>query len=271
MLPEWCMPRSRSAETGPLSITGLTVSAFIVSALIIAGLRVTPSLAQVVSPVEIKDPDLRALQEQYADDLTAVGEAILGNQFDYPFYLSRKLDLDQARQQVADQNSIRFDTYSGKTVLAITGNYYAAYSAQRISPGLRARSTFLNVVMPILKAAVPRFQNNQHVEGFAIEISHHIMGKVMGVSIEHPENLMVFLPRSAAIKLLFAKNDETAQQAALLQGDVFLNAQPISIWLNDKKLPPAADADSNSPAAVEPGKETVATESAGSPSSVAEP
>jgi len=252
-----------------LSITGLTVAALIIAALIILPPFVIPSLAQVVSPVEIKDPELRALQQQYTDDLTAVGETILGIQFDYPFYLSRKLDLDQTRQQVADQNSIRFDTYSGKTVLAITGNYYAAYSAQRISPGLRARSTFLNVVMPILKAAVPRFQNNQHVEGFAIEISHHIMGKVMGVSIEHPENLMVFLPRSAAIKLLFAKNDETAQQAALLQGDVFLNAQPISIWLNDKKLPPAADADSNSPAAVEPGKETVATESVGSPSSVA--
>jgi hypothetical protein len=198
------------------------------------------SLAQVVSPVEIKDPALRALQQQYMDDLSRAGEDILSTHFDYPFYLSRKLDLDQARQQLADQSSIRFDSYDGKTVLAITGNYYAAYSAQKISPGQRARSTFLNVVMPILKAAVPRFQNNQHVQGYAIEISHHIMGKVMGVSMERPENLMVFLPRSGALKLLAAK-DETSQQAALLQGDVFLNAQPISIWLNDAVLPPAAN------------------------------
>src|ERR1019366_1532129 len=35
--------------------------------------------------------------------------------------------------------------------------------------------------------------------------------------------------------------DETAQQAALLQGQVFLNAQPISIWLNDAVPPPVAD------------------------------
>jgi len=203
------------------------------------------SLAQVVSPVEIKDPALRTLQQQYMDDLSRAGEDILANHFDYPFYLSRKLDLDQAQQQIADQSSIRFDSYNGKTVLAITGNYYAAYSAQKISPGQRARSTFLNVVMPILKAAVPRFQNNQHVQGFAVEISHHIMGKVMGVSIERPENLMVFLPRNGALKLLVAK-DETAQQAALLQGEVFLNAQPISIWLNDAVPPPAADANANS-------------------------
>jgi hypothetical protein len=194
----------------------------------------------VVSPVEIKDPALRALQQQYMDDLRQAGADILSTHFDYPFYLSRKLDLDQARQQVADQTSIRFDTYSGKTVLAITGNYYAAYSAPKINAEQRARSTFLNVVMPILKAAVPRFQNNPQVQGYAVEISHHIMGKVMGVSMERPENLMVFLPRSGALRLLAAK-DETGQQSALLQGQVFLNAQPISIWLNDAVLPPAAN------------------------------
>jgi len=229
------MHRSRAGWLG-LFLFGLFL--FFLS-LFVAG-----ASAQVVSPAEIKDPDLRTLQQQYMDDLTRAGADILANQFDYPFYLSRKLDLDQAQQQVADQSSIRFDSYKGRTVIAITGNYYAAYSAKKISPGQRARSTFLNVVMPILKAAVPPFQNNQHVQGFAVEISHHIMGKVMGVSMERPENLMVFLPRTGALKLLAAK-DETAQQAALLQGEVFLNAQPISIWLNDAVLPPAANSDTN--------------------------
>ena len=62
-------------------------------------------------------------------------------------------------------------------------------------------------------------------------MSHHITGKVMGVSMERPENLMVYLPQAAAIRLVAAKDDAT-QQAALLQGQVFLNAQPITIWLN---------------------------------------
>ncbi len=227
--------------------------------------------AQVVSPAEIKDPALRGLQEQYMADLSRASEDILANQFDYPFYLSRKLDLDEAQQQVADQSSVRFDSYQGKTVIAITGNYYAAYSARKISPGQRARSTFLNVVMPILKAAVPRFQNNQHVQGFAVEISHHIMGKVMGVSMERPENLMVFLPRAGALKLLVAK-DETAQQAALLQGEVFLNAQPISIWLNDAVLPPAANDDPAANAASDPAQSGgAAGTSSGSPTAPPSP
>ena len=219
---------------------GLSLVLCVLNLIVLSLIVGSAALAQVVSPVEIKDPALRALQQQYMDDLSQAGADILSTHFDYPFYLSRKLDLDQARQQIADQSSLRFDSYNGKTVLAITGNYYAAYSAQKISPGQRARSTFLNVVMPILKAAVPRFQNNQNVQGYAVEISHHIMGKVMGVSMERPENLMVYLPRNGALKLVAAK-DETAQQSALLQGQVFLNAQPISIWLNDAVPPKVAD------------------------------
>ncbi|MGA8762062.1 MAG: hypothetical protein WB562_04150 [Candidatus Sulfotelmatobacter sp.] len=71
------------------------------------------SLAQVVSPAEIKDPELRALQQQYMDDLRLAGQDILATQFDYPFYLSRKLGRDQAQQLRADHHSIRFDSYNG--------------------------------------------------------------------------------------------------------------------------------------------------------------
>jgi hypothetical protein len=90
-------------------------------------------------------------------------------------------------------------------VIAITGNYYAVYSADKINPDERARSTFIDVIIPVLKASVPHFQSNQHVQGYAVEISHHILGKVIGVSMERPENLMVFLPQNAALRLLGSK------------------------------------------------------------------
>lgn len=200
--------------------------------------------AQVVSPVEIKDPALRDLQTKNIEDLKLVGQEIATSSFDFPFYLSRKLDIDEKQQQTSDQRSIRFDHYNGKTVLAITGNYYAAYSAEKMNNEQRARETFLHVVMPILKIAVPTFQNNRAVQGYALEISHHVLGKVLNVSMERPENLVVFLPQTAALKLLSAK-EETAQQAALLQGQTLLNAAPVSIWLNGQepqlaaKEPPA--------------------------------
>ena len=185
--------------------------------------------AQVLTPAEIKDPDLRSLQQQYMNDLKLVGQDILALPLEYHFYLSRKLDLDESQQQQADQRSIRFDRFNGQTVLAVTGNYYAAYP-EKIGADQRARSTFLNVVMPILKSEVPRFQANHQVQGYAVEISHHVLAKVMGVTMESPENLMVFLPQSGALRLLGSR-DENVQQAGLMQGQIFLNAQPVTIWL----------------------------------------
>jgi len=148
--------------------------------------------AQVVTPVEIKDPELRALQERYMDDLKQLGADVLSVPTQYSFYLSRRLDLDEQQQKAGDQRSIRFDRYKGRTVLEITGNYYAAYSTERLNPDQRARETFRNVVLPILKVAATRFQSNTSVQGYAFEISHHVLGKVMGVSMERPENLVWF-------------------------------------------------------------------------------
>src|SRR5437899_9081152 len=128
--------------------------------LVFSLLATTVSTAQVVAPVEIKDPALRALQFKYMDDLEAIGAEINNSSFPYPFYFSRKLDLDEQQQKSADQRSIRFDQYNGHTVLAITGNYYAAYSADQINKDQRARDTFVAVVEPILKTAAQKIQTN---------------------------------------------------------------------------------------------------------------
>src|ERR1700719_3168509 len=136
--------------------------------------------SQVLTPAEIKDPDMRLLQQQYINDLKVVGQDIQALPLEYHFYLSRKLDLDESQQKNTDQRSIRFDRYNGQTVVAVTGNYYAAYP-EKIAADQRARSTFLDVVMPILKSEVARFQGNHEVQGYALEISHHVIGNVVGV------------------------------------------------------------------------------------------
>jgi len=194
-------------------------------------LLISAPWAQVLPANEIKDPELRALQERNMDDLKKLGADILAFPTDYPFYLSRKLDLDQAKQKWADQRSIQFDRYKGKIVLQITGNYFAAYSAEKMNSDQRARETFLRIAEPILKAAVAHFQNNASVQAYALEISHHVLGKVGGVAVERPENLVIVLPQAAAIRLATA-NDDSARQSALRQAESFINAKPASIWLS---------------------------------------
>src|SRR5438270_11401463 len=116
-------------------------SLLVSSALLISVFHSAAS-AQVLSPTEISDHQLRELQQQYMEDLSRLGADVLSLPTQYSFYLSRRLDLDEQKQKSADQRSIRFDRYKGRTVVEITGNYYAAYSAQKMSPEQRAKATF---------------------------------------------------------------------------------------------------------------------------------
>jgi hypothetical protein len=207
--------------------------------------------AQVLSANEIKDPQLSALQERNMNDLKQLGAAILALPTDYPFYLSRKLDLDESKQKWADQRSIQFDRYKDKVVLKITGNYFAAYSAEKMNSDQRAKQTFLHIVFPILQAAVARFQENASVQAYAFEISHHVLGKVDGVALERPENLVVIVPQAGAIGLVNAK-DDTARQAALMRGEVFVNAKPATIWLGGEGPQIAPDTPPDDPSTAAP-------------------
>ncbi len=199
--------------------------------LLCLGAVIAVARAQVLPANEIKDPELSALQQRNMDDLKQLGAEILKLPTDYPFYLSRKLDLDQGKQKWADQRSIQFDRYKDKIVLKITGNYFAAYSAEKMNSDQRARQTFLQIILPILQDAVPLFQKNASVQAYALEISHHVLGKIDGVAVERPENVVVLMPQAAAIRMVNA-TDDTARQAALMLGEVFVNAKPATLWLS---------------------------------------
>jgi len=207
---------------------------------------VSAARAQVLPANEIQDPTLSALQARNMDELKLVGAQILKLPTDYPFYLSRKLDLEEGKQKWADQRSIQFDRYKDKIVLKITGNYFAAYSAEKMNSDQRARQTFQQIVLPILQIAVPHFEKNSGFQAYAFEISHHVIGKVGGVAMERPENLVVILPRAAAIQMVNAK-DDTARQAAIMRGEVFVNAKPTTLWLSAEGPQLAKDAPPDDP------------------------
>jgi hypothetical protein len=212
------------------------------------------SAGQALTPAEIKDPQLRALQEKYFQQLQTIGAEAQGHVYPYPFFFSRMLDLELAQQQHADQRSLRFDNYGGMTVVELTGNYFAAYSSESVDKSHRALRTFQDVMLPILEIAVPVVKDNPDVEGLAMEISHHIRGKAMGMSMERPENLVLVLSKGAALRLVNAKN-ENDRQAAILDGQFFINGEPFVLYLSERAAeeaarsgqqnpPPAAIADS---------------------------
>jgi hypothetical protein len=185
--------------------------------------------AQVVSPPEIRDPEVRELQQKHFAELKAAAVAITAHQFPYRFYFSRTLDLNEDQQKTRDQRSIQFAKYGHQTVVQITGNYYAAYSDELMKKEERARRTFEDVMLPILRAEVPQLSDEPKMQAFALEISHHVRKKVLGVSGEHPENVVLVIPKAAALRLVAAP-DEATQAMAVEEGSLFINGEAATIW-----------------------------------------
>jgi len=208
---------------------------------LLAGLAVAlgalcSSVAQVVTPMELSDPKLQRLQQRHFKTLATIGGDIERYKFPYPFYLSRVLDIDLAKMKDVDQRSIRFDSYKGETVLEITGNYYASYNADTMDSHARLKETFRQVILPILKIEVPHFPDDSEFASFAIEVSHHVREKVMGVRDEHAENVTVIFPVPSAQKLVDAKTDDQ-KQAAVLEARIYFNGQPYALWLQEGAPP----------------------------------
>jgi hypothetical protein len=192
--------------------------------------------AQVLSVGRVADPVSKRLQTEYFAQLQQISSDVSALHFPYPFYFSQALDIDEARQKQLPQGSIRFDHFNGQTVLAISGNYYISYSADVVNRNQRARKTYQDVVLPLLKAAVARVDRNVPFAAYAFEVSHHVRSKVLKVNTEGAENLMVLFPRAIAERLTRAKDTES-QQSALLESEVYLNGEPFTLWLTGDDAP----------------------------------
>ena len=213
------------------------------------------SAGQALTPAEIKQPQMRALQEKYFQQLQTVGAEVQGHIFPYNFYFSRVLDLELSQQEHADQRSLRFDNYSGMTVVELTGNYFASYSSDLVDKSHRALRTFQDVMLPVVEIAMAELKDNPDVEGFAMEISHHVRGKAMGMSMERPENLVLVLSKNAALRLVNAKT-ENNRQAAILDGQFFINGEPFILYLSDRAAQEAARVQEQNPVPAAPGQDS---------------
>jgi hypothetical protein len=169
-------------------------------------------------------------------ELQQISADVASIHFAYPFYFSETLDIDEVRQKQLPQGSVHFANLNGQIVLEITGNYYASYSTSQLSANMRARKTFQDVILPLLKVAVAHVDRTVQLDAYAFEIAHHVRSKVLKVDTEGPENLMLLVPRRAA-ELLVHAQDVEGQQAALLESSVFLNGEPFTLWLTGDQAP----------------------------------
>ena len=81
--------------------------------------------------------------------------------------------------------------------------------------------------------AVPRLEGVSELQAFALEVSHHVRQKVLGVRAERPENVVLIAPKTVAARLVAAQNVDQ-QKAAALEAEIYVNGQSASLWPGEK-------------------------------------
>lgn len=206
------------------------------------------ALAQV-SPNEVLDPTLHALEKEYFPQLKTVNQAIARTHFPFAFSLNRFVGLEPAQQVEADTRGLEFVRFKDRIVLKATGNYNAAYSASQFTRNERASRTFRDVFLPVLQVETQTIPPDVNCDAIGFEVAYHVREKQKSFDYEGKEILVVVLDRPDAFLMAQAANDNERQDI-LNRSLIFLNGEEFGLSLLDKDpvaVDKAARSKSNKP------------------------
>jgi hypothetical protein len=204
-----------------------------ISALGIAMVFCAQAASAQVSPAEILNPDLKALEESYFPQLKTLNQAIAKRKFPFPFYLSRYVGLDPAQQVEADSRGIEFVRFQDRVILKVTGNYNAAYDTTRLTQNERAAGTFRTIVLPILNLATAILPEDLKCDGIGFEISHHTRTRERSYDYEGKETLVVVLDRNDVWTLSRSTTDSERQEI-LNRSKVYVSGNEFGLSLTER-------------------------------------
>jgi hypothetical protein len=215
-------------------------------------LSARPASAQV-SPAEVLNPDLKALEQTYFQELKTINQSIARTKFPFPFYLSRFVGLDPAQQAEADSRGLEFVRFQGRVILKVSGSYNAAYDTARLTQNERSAGTFRTVILPILNLVTAALPEDLACDGIGFEISHHTRTKDRSYDFEGKEILVIVLDRSDAWALSRAATDAERQEI-VNRSKVFVSGvdyglslterDPLNVQALPRSLPAKPDATS---------------------------
>ncbi|HET8923580.1 MAG TPA: hypothetical protein VFN26_11360 [Candidatus Acidoferrum sp.] len=192
-----------------------------------------PLASAQVSPSEILNPDLKALEETYFQQLKTLNQSIAKTKFPFPFYLSRFVGLDPAQQAETDSRGLEFVRFQDRVILKVTGNYNAAYDTAKMTQNERAASTFRTIVLPILNQLTAALPEDLACDGIGFEISHHARTRDRSYDYEGKEILVVALDRIDAWALSSATTD-SARQDILNRNKIYVSGTDFGLSLTER-------------------------------------
>jgi len=186
-----------------------------------------------VSPSEILNPDLKALEETYFPQLKSINQEIARTKFPFSFYLSRYVGLDPAKQAETDSRGLEFVRFQDRAILKVTGNYNAAYDALRMNENERAAATFRTVMLPVLNVVTAVLPEDLSCDAIGFEIAYHTRTNDRSYEFEGKEILVVVLDRADAWAMSRAASDAERQEI-LNRSKVFVSGKDFGLSLTER-------------------------------------
>ena len=153
--------------------------------------------------------------------------------FPFPLYISKNVGLEPAKQAEADSRGLEFVKFQDRTVLKITGNYNAAYDANRFTRNERAARTFEDVLLPILIKVTETISPDIACDAIGFEVSYHTRTNDKSADYEGKEILVVVIGLKNAFRLSQTTNDKDRQEI-LNDSQIFLGGKEFGLSLVDK-------------------------------------
>jgi hypothetical protein len=189
-------------------------------------------LAQI-SPNEIRNPDLKALETEYFAQLKSMNQAIAKIHFPYPFYLSRYVGLEPSKQAEADSRGLEFVKFHDRTVLKVTGNYNAAYNTKKLTRNERAARTFRDIILLALQVITQTIPPDANFDSVGFEISYHAREHDKSFDYEGKETLVIVFDRKDAFLMSESTNDP-ARQDILTRSLIYIGGDDYGLNLLDR-------------------------------------
>jgi hypothetical protein len=183
-----------------------------------------------VDPAEITNPQLKTAETTYYSKIMALYHALNAIKTPFQLQLSRYVGVDPTRESDSDARGVEFVYFQSRLLLKISGNYAAAYSAERLTQNQRASRVFSEVIAPALSLVTREIPEDVACDGIGFEIAYHVRTNTRNFDYEGREILVVVLDRSDAFSFAHAGSD-AGRQEILNRSRIYLDGSEFGLAL----------------------------------------
>lgn len=193
-----------------------------------------PSASCQVSPAEITNPRLKALEQANLDKLLELNGEISAWKFPFEFKLRRFVGLASGTHQDADSRGIEFVKFHDRILLKVSGNYNAAFNSDMLTQNERANHVLDDVVIPILPLLAKSFPASLPFDGFGFEVAFHVRTHNKQFGYEGKEILALVFDKADVTNFLNTDRRSTRQEI-IDHSQVYLDGKEFGLALGEKK------------------------------------